>query len=100
MNEDPKKEAERKYFETYGTEYKNDKWTPEDTLKTVAGGLLLLGVSTALVCAFTICTDHGRFNEGGFITTVSLLLGSVVTWSLLRVVAEISTTLKEIKKKL
>ena len=117
MNEEEaKKEAENRYKEVFGTDYKDDKWTPEDTLKTIAGFILFLGIIAAIICAFSLVypkvdagytvyghhySDYKReFSASGFATTLTILFTSVISWAIMRVIAEISTTLKESNKKI
>ena len=117
MNEEEaKKEAEDRYREMFGTDYKNDKWTQEDTLKTVAGFILVLGVIATIICIFVLVypkvdagytiyghhySDYKReFSATGLATTLTILFTSVISWAVMRVIAEISTTLKKINKKI
>ena len=82
----------------------------EKTLNIVADILLALGIVSTLVCAFTICfvetlkpgyytVTETSFNPTGFAITVAIFLSSLASWSIMRVVANISLTLKEINKK-
>lgn len=114
--EEAKKEAEDRYREMFGTDYKNDKWTQEDTLKTVAGFILVLGIIATIICIFALVypkvdvgytvyghhySDYKReFSATGLATTLTILFTSVISWAVMRVIAEISSTLKEINKKI
>lgn len=79
----------------------------ENTLRTIANIILTLGIIATIICAFTITYtserlyyDHweNKANIDGIITTITILFASVVSWALMRVFADISTSLNEIKK--
>lgn len=81
----------------------------EDTLSTMATFILIFGIIATLICAFTLCRirnpryeyiDEYMFNPAGFATTIEVLAGSIVSWATLKVIANISISLKEINKKL
>lgn len=81
----------------------------EKTLNGIAIFVLIAGIIATVVCLFTICWIQNPeytyisdkiFNPSGFATTVSILVGTLAGWALLKVVASISTSLKEINKKL
>ena len=40
------------------------------------------------------------FNPSGFATTIMILISSLVSWSFMKVLANISLTLKDINKKM
>ena len=81
----------------------------EKTLNGIAVFTLIVGIIATLVCLFTICWIQNPeytyvtdliFNPTGFATTIAILIGSLATWALLRVIANISTTLKTINNKI
>lgn len=81
----------------------------ENTLNGIAVFTLIAGIIATFICLFTICwirnpeykyLDEKIFNPGGFATTVAILIGSLATWALLKVLANISITLKQINKKI
>ena len=81
----------------------------EKTLNGIAVFVLFSGIIATLICLFTICWIqnpeykylHDKvFNPSGFATTVSILIGALATWALLKVLANISITLKQINKKI
>ena len=83
----------------------------EKILNGIAVFTLIVGIIGALICLFTICwvevpaagykyLTEKVFNGSGFATTIAILIGSLATWALLKVIANISTTLKEINRKI
>ena len=83
----------------------------ENTLNGIAVFTLIVGIIGAIVCLFTICwvevpkagytyLTEKVFSGSGFATTIGILIGSLATWALLKVIANISITLKEINKKI
>ncbi len=83
----------------------------ENTLTTIANIILVLGIISTIICAFTICfvtalkpgysyVTETTFNPVGFATTTAILLSSLVSWSIMKVIANISLTLKEMNKKI
>lgn len=81
----------------------------EKTLNGIAVFVLIVGIIAALVCLFTIVFVQNpeykyhkelMFNASGFATTVEVIIGTLTGWALLKVVANISTSLKEINKKI
>lgn len=83
----------------------------EKTLTTIADIILALGIISTLICAFTICfvtalkpgydyVTETTFNPVGFATTIAIFLSSLVSWSIMKVIANISLTLKEMNKKI
>jgi len=80
----------------------------ENTLKVIATIILIGGIIGTLICLFTIVmvqnpeytyTKDLIFNPMGFVTTVSVLLGSLTIWASLRVLSDISMNLKELNSK-
>mgnify|MGYP003296274104 CR=1 FL=1 len=81
--------------------------TAEQVLSVLSVVILVCGILATLICAFTITTIKTgypsydtEFNPAGFGITVSILVGSLISWSIMKVLANISITLKEIYKKL
>lgn len=78
--------------------------TVENVLSVLSVIILVCGILATLICAFTITTIETRydteFNPAGFGITISILVGSLISWSIMKVLANISITLKEIYKKL
>ena len=83
----------------------------ENTLSTIANIILVLGIISTLICAFTICfvttlkpgysyVTETTFNPVGFATTIAILLSSLASWSIMKVIANISLTIKEMNKKI
>lgn len=85
-------------------EQKITEITAEKVLSVLSVIILVCGIIATLICAFTITTIEARyeteFNPAGFGITVSILVGSLISWSIMKVLAHISITLKEIYKKL
>ena len=85
-------------------EQKNTEMTAEKVLSVLSVIILVCGILATLICAFTITTIEvhydTEFNPTGFGITVSILVGSLISWSTMKVLANISITLKEIYKKL
>lgn len=84
----------------------------ENTLSVIANIVLVCGVLATLICLFTIVfvknpdylgldfQSKHIFNAEGFVSTIMILFSSLISWSLLKVVTNISITLKEINKKI
>lgn len=81
----------------------------ENTLVVIGNIVLAAGILVGVICLFTICwVDSGKyhystdivFNPTGFAMTVGIILSSLLTWAVLKVVANISKTLKEINSKI
>lgn len=83
----------------------------ENTLLTIASVVLFCGIIATIICLFTIVWVEQRdpdytslketvFNPSGFVTTIMVLFSSLISWSLLKVIANISLTLKDINSKL
>ncbi len=83
----------------------------ENTLNVIAAIVLFLGLISSIVMLATIVyveqpssslyshRTETVFNIYGFFTMIGTLLTSVTTWAFLRVIANISISLKEIKRK-
>ena len=117
MNEEElKKEAEQRYKVYYGKDYTDDKWTHVDTLKTIAGFILVLGIIATIICAFVLIypkVDAGynvyghhysdfkrEFSWSGLAYTFVVLLSTLLTWSFMRVVADIHDMIQDIRKEI
>lgn len=85
----------------------------EYTLNTIAKVVLWVGIIGTIFCLFTLTTTKvvdptykysihydTIFNPGGLAISIAVLISSIITWALLRVIANISKTLKEINSKL
>lgn len=83
----------------------------EDMLSSIANVILIVGLLSTLVCTFTICfitgvksgytyVEETVFNPTGFATTITILFSTLISWSVMKVIANISLTLKDINKKL
>ena len=86
-------------------EQSND-FISEDTLKFIAGVLMFFGIILAIVTFATTClvfnsrgSSIDDFNALGLIPTFGYILGSLLVYNLLKVISDISTTLKKILKK-
>lgn len=92
----------------------NENDTPKDnnsaetTLETVANITLGIGIIASVVMLFTICFIQNpeyhyhkelMFNPTGFATTCGTLLSTLAAWASMKVLANISYTLKAIKNK-
>ena len=66
----------------------------ENTLTTIAKIVLVCGIIVTVICLF-----YSFVNPVGFIITIIVLLSSLINWSLMKVLANISITLKEINQK-
>ena len=95
--------------ETQVVEEKKTNDGAEYTLKLIANVILVAGIIATLICLFTLvfseepspgyryATDTA-FNASGFVTTVMVLFATLISWSTMHVLANISSTLKEILK--
>lgn len=104
--ENPQSQAEKEQ-----TQEKVIDNSAENTLSTIANIILVLGIISTLICAFTICfvtalkpgysyVTETTFNPVGFATTIAILLSSLASWSIMKVIANISLTLKEMNHKI
>lgn len=84
-------------------------YAAETTLTVIANIVLVVGIIVGLICLFTICwVDSGKysysedivFNPSGFAGTIGVFVSSIVTWAVLKVFANISTSLKQINAKM
>lgn len=82
----------------------NESSAAEKTLCKVANIQLWIGLIVAFICFIIVFTDEGQRNEyvgvPCLIGTFAISITSVAVWALLRVIANISTTLKEIRDKI
>lgn len=87
---------------------KSDENSAEKTLQGVATFIMICGIISTIICLFSmtfIDVDTGYhketvFNPSGFAVTVGVLLSTLISWSTMMVLANISLTLKDIKKKM
>lgn len=85
----------------------------ENTLNVIATIVLWAGIIGTIFCLFTITTTkvvdptytysihyQTLFNPAGLAISIGVFVSALTTWALLRVVANISTSLKEINSKM
>jgi len=74
----------------------------ENRLKIVAGVILITGILSAFILLFTIAlVEVGGeilLNWAGLVSTITTLLFSIGVWAFLRVISNISITLKDMGK--
>ncbi len=84
--------------------------TAESTIKTVATIILIFGIISSILCFFTLSfqklprehysfTEDTVFNPSGLVIAITVLLTSIATWAIMKVLANISITLKKIDSK-
>lgn len=91
----------------------NSNNAAENTLNVIAGIVLWVGIIGTVFCLFTLTTTkvvdpnytysvHYKsiFNPSGLAVSVGVLLSSLTTWAVLKVIANISISLKEINSKI
>lgn len=75
----------------------------ERTLQKVASVQLWIGLVVAFICFVVVFTDEGQRNEAVgipcLIGSIVITLSSITIWALLKVIANISLTLKGIQDK-
>ena len=85
-----------------------DNNSAENTLGTIANITLGIGIIASVVMLFTICFIENpeyhyhkelMFNPTGFAMTCGTLLSTLAAWASMKVLANISLTLKAIKNK-
>lgn len=71
--------------------------TVENILSILADIILVLGIIGAIICLFSLSTIkvgyHDEFNPVGFGISVSALLSTLISWSIMKALANISLTL-------
>lgn len=76
----------------------------ENTLATIATIVLIFGIIASLVCLFTLTSIevgyHKEFNPAGLGYTVMVLMSTLISWSVMKVLSNISLTLKDINGKI
>ena len=73
----------------------------ENTLNVIAIIVLVCGIIGALICLSTIAFV-GRYNDFepiGFVVSIGVLLTSLITWAILRIICEIAINLRQINNK-
>ena len=84
-------------------------YSAESTLETIATIFLLTGIIATLICAFSMIIvrdpdftyiERYTFSPEGFIITLTILLSTLASWASMKVFANISRSLKEIKNKI
>ena len=87
------------------TTEKKDENSAEKTLATIADIILVVGIIVTVICLFTLCfvevpksmySTKTEFSPSGFATTVIVLFSSLISWSVMKVLSNISLTLKDI----
>ena len=81
-----------------------DDNSAERTLSTIADIILVVGILGALGCFFSLAIVTDKYDEvdfsfAGFGISICVLFSTLISWSLTKVIANISLTLKEIKNK-
>jgi hypothetical protein len=92
-----------KNINTYDS-YENTLNSHENTLNVVANITLGVGILCTIILSFSIVyTDvpyrESEFDLTGFAITLSVLLTTILTWALLRVISSISTNVRELNNK-
>ena len=79
----------------------------ERTLKIIASIVLVVGIiATIILLTTTVWVDigvgikHVVFNPSALVITIGVLLSTLISWALLRVLANISINLKNINSKM
>lgn len=85
----------------------------ENTLNVIAGLVLWVGIIGTIFCLFTLTTTKvvdptyhysihydTIFNPAGLAISIGVLISTLTTWAVLKVVVNISKTLKEINTKM
>ena len=89
-----------KYFPPAFTQIETLKTTTaaENTLNIVAVIVLICGIIGSLICFYVFAVELG---EGwlGFIMSIGILLISLITWAILKIVCEIAMNLRQINNK-
>lgn len=84
----------------------NELYRDEIGLKGIANFILVLGIISAFIIFFTIALvtikdelyrEKTILNWSGFITAITTLLFSIGVWGFLKVISNISISLKDIK---
>lgn len=91
------------------TTEKKDENGAEKTLSGLADIILIVGIIVTIICLFTLCfvevpksmySTEKVFSPSGFATTIMVLFSSLISWSVMCVLANISLTLKELNGKI
>jgi hypothetical protein len=82
----------------------DDSNTYENTLNTIGNITLIVGLICTLILFFSIVfidAPYGdsEFNSAGFAITLSVLLTTITTWALLRVISSISINVRQLNNK-
>lgn len=91
----------------------NSDNSAENALSVIANIVLWVGIIGTVFCLFTLTTTKvvdptykysihydTIFNPGGLAVSVGVLISTIMSWALLKVIANISKTLKEINSKM
>ena len=91
------------------TQEKKNENSAETTLATIADIILVVGIIVTVICLFTLCfvevpksmySTKTEFSPSGFATTVMVLFSSLISWSVMKVLSNISLTLKNLNSKI
>ena len=82
------------------TTEKKDENSAEKTLSNIADIILVVGIVVTIICLPTVCFADEEFSPTGFTTTVMVLFSSLISWSVMHVLANISLSLKELNGKI
>jgi len=80
----------------------------EITIKIIANIILIIGIISSIILLFTVAIiqtkgkysfeDKNVISMSGLVITIGSLISSIALWAFLRVIGNISITLKEIKE--
>ncbi len=80
----------------------DDVYKDEKILNIVSYSILIIGIIASIIMLISISFIEKKYGYeisiSGISITLSTLLGSIMLWSLLKVISNISTTLKKIYK--
>lgn len=80
----------------------DDVYKDEKVLNIVSYSVLIIGIIASIIMLISISFIEKKYGYeisiSGISITLSTLLGSIMLWSLLKVISNISTTLKKIYK--
>lgn len=113
VTESPKKQGIFDNMPETQTNNESQSNAAENTLKGIATLVLWAGIIGTIFCLFTLTTTKvvdptyhysihydTIFNPAGLAISVGVLLSTLISWALLKVIANISISLKEINSKM
>jgi hypothetical protein len=81
----------------------NGSTSEEGTLNAIAVITLILGLICSLILFFTLALESDRwgteFKMTGFVIALSVMLYTIMTWALLRVISNISINIRQLNNK-